>query len=78
MHWDNECRHSRQGERKARVNFVQLSPEEIRAQDEYDTLYYELDSKEETGSGIQSDFCRPLQSSDFPTQHDHPIVKQLV
>jgi hypothetical protein len=78
MHWDNECRHSRQGERKARVNFVQLSPKEIRAQDEYDTLYYELDSKEETGSGIQSDFCRPLQSSDFPTQHDHPIVKQLV
>lgn len=65
MHWDNECRHSRQGERKARANFAQPSPAEIQVQEDYDALYYDLDSEDETegaSQGVsQPDFCEPLQ-----------------
>jgi hypothetical protein len=42
-HWDNECHHSRKGERMARVNHVQLEDNDMRAQEEYDSLFYELD-----------------------------------
>jgi hypothetical protein len=81
IHWDNECRHSRQGERKAWANFVQPSWAEIQAQEDYDALYYDLDSKDETEkttNGIsQLDFCEPLQCSHFPNQHAVPSVNQL-
>jgi hypothetical protein len=81
MHWDNECRHSRQGERKARTNFVQPSRAEIQAQEDYDALYYDLDSENETegtNNGTpQPDFCEPLQRSDFPNQHAIPSMNQL-
>jgi hypothetical protein len=63
MHWDNECRHSRQGEWRAWTNFVQLSLSDLQAQEEYDALYYELDSENEGESSVL-DFRRPLQSSD--------------
>ena len=44
MHWDNECCHSRKGERMARVNLVRLEDNDVGAQEEYDNLFYELDS----------------------------------
>ena len=76
MHWDNECRHSRKGERMARVNLVRLEDEDVRAQEEYDSLFYELDSDTE-GESTQRDFCRPLQRSDFPNQPSNPNSEKL-
>src|ERR1700691_4274524 len=76
MHWDNECRHSRKGERMARVNPVRLEDDDVRAQEEYDSLFYELDSDVE-GESTQWDFCRPLQRSDFPNQPSNPDLEKL-
>ena len=39
----------------------------MRAQEDYDNLFYELESDSEEGSN-QQDFCRPLQHSDLPNQ----------
>ena len=64
-HWDNECRHSRKGERLARVNCIQLEDNDLRAQEDYDNLFYDLESDSEEGTN-QQDFCRPLQCSDLP------------
>ena len=38
-HWDNECRHSRKGEKLVRVNCIQLEDNNLRAQDDYDNLF---------------------------------------
>src|SRR6202167_3080092 len=76
MHWDNECCHSRKGERMARVNLVRLEDDDVRAQEEYDSLFYELDSNTE-GESTQRDFCRPLQRSDFPNQPSNPNSEKL-
>jgi hypothetical protein len=78
-HWDNECRHSRQGERQARVNLIQYNDEDSKAQDQYDALYYNLDSDNEDASNStsQQDFCRPLQILDTPVQHINPSVMEL-
>ena len=43
-HWDYECKYSRRGERMARVNFTERSPEELEEQQDYDDAYYGLDS----------------------------------
>ncbi|KLO04779.1 hypothetical protein SCHPADRAFT_815103, partial [Schizopora paradoxa] len=40
LHWDNECKHAIQGNRNARANSVRFSEEEIRAQEEYEDLFY--------------------------------------
>ena len=57
-HWDYECRHSFKGNRAARTNLSQTSAEGTIAQDEYDNLYYSLDSDSET----EQDFRNPLQN----------------
>jgi hypothetical protein len=60
----------------ARVNLVQLKDEDMRAQEEYDSLFYELDSDAE-GESTQRNFCRPLQRSDFPNQLSNPNSDEL-
>jgi hypothetical protein len=75
-HWDNECCHSRKREKLARVNCIQLENNDIRAQEDYDNLFYELDSDAEQESSSQ-DFCRPLQHSDLPTQLNNPDSEKL-
>jgi hypothetical protein len=76
MHWDNECCHSRKGERMARVNLVCLEDNDVRAQEEYDSPFYELDSDAENEL-TQQDFGRPLQCSDFPNQPSNPNSEKL-
>jgi hypothetical protein len=46
-HWDYECKHSRRGERMARANFSEHSPEDIEEQQDYDDTYYGLESETE-------------------------------
>ena len=75
-HWDNECRHSRKGERLARVNCIQLEDNDLKAQEDYNNLFYELESDSEEG-GDQQDFCRPLQCSDLPNQPSKPNSESL-
>ena len=75
-HWDNECRHSRKGEKLARVNCIQLKDSNLRAQEDYNNLFYELDSDLEEGAN-QQDFCRPLQHSDLPNQPSKPNLESL-
>ena len=60
----------------ARVNLVWLEDDDVRAQEEYDSLFYELDSDVE-GESTQRDFCRPLQRSGFPNQPSHPNSEKL-
>ena len=59
-----------------RVNLVRLEDEDVRAQEEYDSLFYELDSDTE-GESTQRDFCRPLQCSDFSNQPSNPDLEKL-
>ena len=75
-HWDNEYHHSRKGERLVRVNCIQLKNNNIRAQEDYNNLFYELESDSEEGTG-QQDFCRPLQHSDLPNQLNKPNLESL-
>jgi len=70
-HWDNECCHSQKREKLARVNYIQLKDKDIRAQEDYNNLFYKLDSNAEQESSPQ-DFCRPLQHSDFSGQLNNP------
>jgi len=41
-HWDNECRHSRKGEKLTRGNCIQLENNDIKAQEDNDNLFYQL------------------------------------
>jgi hypothetical protein len=66
-HWDNECKYAFKGNRSARVNRIAISAEDQQAQQEYDDLYYELDSAEEDHS-FQQDFRGPPQISDQSTR----------
>src|SRR6202050_100001 len=75
-HWDNECRHSRKGERMARVNHIQLEDNNVRAQEDHNGLFYELES-DTKGESTQWDFCRPLQRSGFPDQPSNPNSENL-
>lgn len=48
-HWDNECKYSRRGIRKARMNHIETTTtEDKEAQQEYDDLYYGLSSDEDS------------------------------
>ncbi|KAJ3751999.1 hypothetical protein EV360DRAFT_89174 [Lentinula raphanica] len=47
-HWDYECRYSRRGMRKARMNHIECEQEDIEAQQRYDDLYYGLASDDES------------------------------
>ena len=60
----------------ARVNLVRLEDDDVRAQEEYDSLFYKLDSDTENEL-TQQDFCRPLQRSDFPNQPSNPNSEKL-
>ena len=60
----------------ARVNHVWLKDNDMRAQEDYNSLFYELDSDTEDKS-TQWDFCRPLQHSDFPNQPSNPNSEKL-
>jgi hypothetical protein len=66
-HWDNECQHSRKGESLARVTCIQLEDNDLRAQEDYNNLFYDLESDSEEGTD-QQDFCRSLKCSDLPNQ----------
>lgn len=46
-HWDPECKYACKGEKRARVNVATTEPDDIRAQEEYDKLYYEGVSDDE-------------------------------
>ena len=49
---------------------------DFRAQEDYDNLFYELESDSEEGAD-QQDFCRPLQHSDLLNQPSKPNSKSL-
>ena len=66
----------RKGEKLARVNCIQLEDNDLKAQEDYDNLFYELKSNLEEGSNQQY-FCRPLQHSDFPNQPSKPNSESL-
>ena len=46
-HWDRDCKHTRRGEKCARVNMVATAAEDDQAQEDYDNIYYEGFSDEE-------------------------------
>jgi hypothetical protein len=54
-HWDLECKYSQRRERLARVNFAEVTKDEVQAQAEYDDAYYELESDRETNE-LEQDF----------------------
>ena len=60
----------------ARVNCIQLEDNDLKAQEDYDNLFYKLECDSEEGSD-QQDFCRPLQHSDFPNQPNKPNSESL-
>ena len=60
----------------ARVNHIRLEDNDVRAQEDYNGLFYELDSDTE-GESTQWDFCRPLQHSGFPDQPSNPNSEKL-
>ena len=60
----------------ARVNCIQLEDNNLKALEDYDNLFYELESDSEEGSN-QQDFCRPLQRSDLPNQPSKPNSESL-
>lgn len=53
-HWDYECKYSRKGEKRVRSNLVSVSEDDYRAQEEYDELYYNLDSEDEAEEDFQN------------------------
>ena len=57
-------------------NCIQLEDNDLRAQHDYDNLFYELESDSEEGND-QQDFCRPLQCSDLPNQLSKPNSESL-
>src|ERR1700721_2974476 len=59
-----------------RVNYIQLEDDDVRAQEDYNNLFHELDSDTE-GESTQQDFCKPLQHSDFPNQLSNPDSEKL-
>jgi hypothetical protein len=60
-----------------RVNLIQLKDNDLQAQEDYNNLFYDLDSDSEEGSSDKLDFCEPLQCSDLPIQHANPSVIDL-
>ena len=64
------------GREIARVNCIQLEENNLRAQEDYDDLFYELESDSEEGIDQQY-FCRPLQHSGLPNQLSNPNSESL-
>lgn len=46
MHWDKECYHAKQGEKRVRSNFASTYDDDMVAQEEYDELYYASDAED--------------------------------
>jgi len=46
----NVCKHSQKGEKMAQVNLIQLKNNDLRAQKDYNSLFYDLDPDSEEGS----------------------------
>jgi hypothetical protein len=63
-HWDNECKHAFKGNRAARANLANTTSEDQDAQDEYNDLYYSLDTDDDSGSESKQGFNQPLQITD--------------
>jgi hypothetical protein len=61
----------------AQVNLIQLEDNDLPAQEDYDNLFYKLDSDSEEGSSDILDFCEPLQRPDLPIQHANPSMIKL-
>jgi hypothetical protein len=61
----------------ARVNLIQLEDNHLQAQEDYDDLFYNMDSDSEEGYSEKPDFREPLQCSDLPIQHTNPSVINL-
>lgn len=53
-HWDAECKHHHEGMRTARTRLAETDLSDLQAQDEYDELYYELDSEQDFDSSLQT------------------------
>ncbi|KAH6867175.1 hypothetical protein BKA70DRAFT_1414957 [Coprinopsis sp. MPI-PUGE-AT-0042] len=49
-HWDPECKYSRKAKRMARANLVSVDDEDIQANEEYEELYYGLETDDEDSS----------------------------
>ena len=66
-HWDNECSHSRKGQRLARANLANVTEDEEADQEAYDELYYAQQSEDEDEiqeadeNAPEQDFREPLQ-----------------
>jgi hypothetical protein len=61
----------------AQVNLIQLKNNDLRAQKDYNSLFYDLDPDSEEGSSNKPDLCEPLQCSDLPIQHTDPSMINL-
>ena len=64
-HGNNECCHSRKGEKLNGVNFIWLEDDDIQAQENHNHLFYELDSNAEDSN--QQDFIGPSSVLTFLT-----------
>ncbi|KAF8139138.1 hypothetical protein K438DRAFT_1533132, partial [Mycena galopus ATCC 62051] len=60
-HWDNECKHSFKSNRAARTNLATSNSDDLEAQEDYDDLYYTLESENESGAeeNTKQDFEEP-------------------
>jgi len=67
FHWDNECKHSRNGEKMVQVDLIQLEDNDLWAQEDYDSLFYNLDSDSEEGSSNKLDFVNPSSVLSWPS-----------
>lgn len=72
-HWDNDCKHSRKGERLARTNFASITQDELDAQAAYDELYYQYDESDNDSSAQnEQDFRKPLQITSLLSSSTYP------
>src|SRR5882762_2861967 len=63
-----------ESEKMVQVNSIQLKDNDLRAQEDYDDLFYNMDSDSEEGYSERQDVCKPLQCSDLPIQHANPSM----
>lgn len=60
-HWDNDCRWSTRGPRKARAMLASSEPDYIEAQLEYEQLWCDADEDEGPEDDTNQDFSRPSE-----------------
>ena len=59
------------------MNLIQCKNNNLQAQEDYNNLFYKLDSDSEEDSFDKPDFCEPLQCSDLPIQYANPSMIKL-